>query len=113
MSSNTAINDIAEKYAIFQSGGKQYQAIEGQTVALEKLDGEIGDSVELTDVLLRKIDADTVEIGTPFLDKIIKASIVRQMRGPKLVVYKVKRRKKYRTKQGHRQAITVVRIEKI
>ncbi|MBT3827908.1 50S ribosomal protein L21 [bacterium] len=113
MSSETTSVAAPTKYAIFQDGGKQYQAIEGQTVALEKIEGEVGDKVEFADVLLRKMDVDKVEIGTPFLEKKITAEIVRQMRGPKLIVFKFKRRKKYRTKQGHRQHITVVRIDKI
>lgn len=100
------------KYAIFQTGGKQYQAVEGKTVAIEKLDGQAGDQVEFSDVLLRK-DSNNIEVGQPFLAQPIKASIVKQMRGKKIVVFKFKRRKKYRKKQGHRQPITVVRIESI
>ena len=83
-----------EKYAIFQTGGKQYQAVEGKTVAIEKIEGEPGSSLEFKDVLLRK-EADAVEIGKPYLDKTIKATIVKQTRGPKLVIFKFKRRKKY------------------
>jgi large subunit ribosomal protein L21 len=102
-----------ERYAIFQTGGKQYQAIEGKTVAIEKLEGKQGDSVEFKEVLLRKTGNADIQIGQPFLKTPIKASIVKQMRGPKLVVFKFKRRKKSRVKKGHRQPITVVRIEAI
>lgn len=104
---------VFEHYAIFQTGGKQYQAIVGKTVALEKLEGQQGDAVEFKDVLLRKTGDKAIEIGQPYLATPIKASIVKQMRGPKLVVFKFKRRKKSRVKKGHRQAITVVRIESI
>ncbi len=104
---------MTARYAIFQTGGKQYQAIEGKTVAIEKLEGEIGSPVVFDEVLLRKTGEDKVEIGQPFLEKPIKASIVRQMRGPKLIVFKFKRRKKSRVKRGHRQPVTVVRIESI
>lgn len=101
------------RYAIFQNGGKQYQAIEGKTVALEKIEGNAGDVVEFKDVLLRKLNDDTIQIGQPFLSGSIKASIVKQMKGPKLIVFKFKRRKKSRVKNGHRQLHTVVRIESI
>jgi ribosomal protein L21 len=102
-----------DKYAIFKTGGKQYQAVEGKTVAIEKIVGEIGASVEFNEVLLRKTGEDKVEIGTPFLNGPIKASIVRQAKSPKVIVFRFKRRKKSRVKRGHRQQFTVVRIETI
>ncbi len=102
-----------EQYAIFQTGGKQYQAIQGKTVAIEKLEGEAGDTVEFKEVLFRKTGADTFEVGQPTLETPIKATIVKHDKGPKLVVFKFKRRKKVRVKKGHRQPITVVRIESI
>ena len=101
------------RYAIFQTGGKQYQAIEGKTIAIEKIEGEAGSSIEFNDVLLRKTSDNDIQIGQPFLKAPIKASIVKQMRGPKVVIFKFKRRKKSRVKKGHRQPITVVRIEAI
>lgn len=100
------------RYAIFETGGKQYQAIEGDTIAVEKLDMQEGDSVTFDRVLLRR-DNEAVEVGQPYLDKPIKASVVKHDRGPKLVVFKMKRRKKYRRKKGHRQDHTVVRIEEV
>ena len=103
---------VFEQYAIFQTGGKQYQAIPGKTVAIEKLTGEAGDKVEFSDVLLRK-EGNNIEIGQPYLEKPIKASIVKQMRGPKIIIFRFKRRQKSRVKKGHRQPITVVRIESI
>lgn len=102
----------SENYAIIQTGGKQYQAIEGKTIAIEKLEGEPGAKVEFKEVLLRKT-AEGVEIGKPHLGTPVKASIIKQMRGPKLIVFKFKRRKKVRVKKGHRQAQTVVRIESV
>lgn len=102
-----------KRYAIFQSGGKQYQAIEGKTIALEKLEGEPGDAVEFAEVFFRKLDNETMEIGQPTLKGAIKASIVKQMKGPKVTVFRFKRRKKSRVKRGHRQLHTVVRIESI
>lgn len=104
---------VFDRYAIFQSGGKQYQAIEGKTVALEKLDAEVGKEVIFDEVLLRKTNAETIEVGQPFVATPVKASVVKHTKGPKLIAFKFKRRKKYRRKIGHRQPITVVRIEAI
>ncbi len=105
--------DVAQfkRYAIFQNGGKQYQAIEGKTVALEKIEGQSGDQVVFNDVLLRKLDEDSLEIGQPKLACSIRASIVKQTKGQKLIVFKFKRRKKSRVKKGNRHPITVVRME--
>ena len=102
-----------EKYAIFQTGGKQYQAIQGKTVAVEKLEGEIGDAVEFKEVLFRKTGQEAFEIGQPTLEATVKATIVKHDLGPKLVVFKFKRRKKVRVKKGHRQPMTIVRIESV
>ncbi len=104
--------DTFTKYAIFQIGGKQYQGIEGKTVSIEKVEGAAGDIVEIVQVLLTK-DGDNVQIGTPFLAKPVKASIVKQMKEPKIIIYKWKRRTKSRVKNGHRQQKTIIRIESI
>ncbi len=101
-----------DHYAIFETGGKQYQALEGKTVGIEKLDLQEGASVTFDKVLLRKTSAG-LEVGRPYLSTPIRASIVKHLRGPKLIIFKFKRRKKAMRKQGHRQAITVVRIEAI
>ena len=103
---------LFDNYAIFQFGGKQYQAIKGKTLALEKIDAEDGATVEFKDVLLRK-EGDKVEIGTPFVQSTIKASVIKQTKDPKVIIFKFKRRKKSRVKKGHRQAKTVVRIDSI
>ena len=102
-----------ERYSIFQTGGKQYQAIEGKTVAIEKIEGEAGTMLEFNEVLLRKTGHGAIEIGQPFVQGTLKASIVKQMQGPKVIIFKFKRRKKSRVKKGHRQPITVIRIEAI
>jgi len=103
-----------EKYAIFQTGGKQYQAIPGKTLAVEKLDGEAGDKVEFSEVLFKKSGEENFEFGAPFIEGAkLKASIVKQMKAPKIVVFKFRRRKKSRVKKGHRQPMTVVRFESI
>ncbi|MBM17664.1 MAG: 50S ribosomal protein L21 [Epsilonproteobacteria bacterium] len=100
------------KYAIFEIGGKQYQGIEGKTVAIEKIDGNPGDTVEIKEVLLKK-NNDTVEVGQPFVATGIKVSIVKHDKGPKIIAFKFKRRKKSRVKKGHRQPHTVIRVESI
>ncbi|NDD55085.1 50S ribosomal protein L21 [bacterium] len=103
-----------DTYAIFQNGGKQYQAIPGKTVAIEKLDGNTGDSVSFGEVVMRKSGDNKFEFGQPFVKgATIKASIVKQTKGPKVIIFKFQRRKKRRTKTGHRQPMTVVRIESI
>jgi len=105
---------VAEKYAIFKASGKQYQAIPGKTLALSRLNGEAGDSIEFAEVLLRKNGVDSVEIGTPLVEgAVVKASILKHDRGPKITVFKFKRRKKYRVKKGYRDDITVIRFESI
>jgi len=102
-----------DKYAIFAAGGKQYQAVEGKTIAVEKIEGEAGTPVEFKEVLFRKTGEGKFEVGKPYLETPIKASIVKQMKLPKVIVFKFKRRKKVRVKRGHRQPQTVVRIESI
>ena len=115
MEKSKIYNNMPEfgKYAIFQTGGKQYQALEGKTIAIEKIEGQTGDALEFDQVLFVKNGEGAFQIGQPFVKTVIKASIVKQMRGPKLIVFKFGRRQKIRVKKGHRQAITVVRIEKI
>ena len=100
-------------YAIVETGGKQYRAEPGKTLAVERLTGEKGDRVELDRVLL-VADGSEVRVGTPTVAGArIVGEIVRQGRGPKLIVFKFKRRKKYRRKQGHRQSLTTLRVQEI
>jgi len=97
-------------YGIIQTGGKQYRVMPGQEIAVERLDGNIGDEVHFDDVLLVSKE-DTVAVGKPVLkDARVVAKITRHSRGPKIMVFKYKRRKGYRKKQGHRQDYTRVRI---
>ncbi len=101
------------RYAIIQTGGKQYQAIEGKTIAVELLPGDIGDSILFDTVLFRKTGEGQYEIGQPYLKAVVKGVKIKDSKGPKLIVFKFKRRKKVRVKKGHRQPSTVVRIESI
>jgi len=108
------VEEAFERYAIFKTGGKQYQAIEGKTIAIEKVEGEPGDKVEFKEVLFRKLGDEKFEIGKPVVEgAVIKASIVKQDKAPKVIVFKFKRRKKSRVKKGHRQPFTVIRVETI
>lgn len=100
-------------YAIIQTGGKQYQAIPGKTLAIEKLAGKPGDKVLFEEVLLRKIGSDAAEVGTPFLKKPVTASIIKDTKDRKVIVFRFKRRHKVRVKRGHRQQKTIIRIEAI
>ena len=97
-------------YAIIKTGGKQYRVSPGQTLRVEKLDGSIGDSIELSDVLLVGGEGET-RIGQPLVDGAkVNAEIVEQGRAKKIIVFKKKRRKGYHKKQGHRQYFTSLKI---
>lgn len=113
MKQNKAQQPVFSRYAIFQTGGKQYQAIEGKTLAIEKLDAAIGDTVSFSDVLLRKSREGDIAVGAPYLDTPVKATIVKHDKDKKVIVFKFKRRKMSRVKRGHRQPFTVIRIESI
>ncbi len=106
--------EVDKEYAIFETGGKQYQAVVGKTLAVEKLEGNSGDSISFDKVLFVKRGEGDYQFGQPYVEGAsVKATIVKQTKGPKLVVFKFKRRKKYRVKKGHRQPLTVVRFESI
>ncbi len=101
-------------YAVIRSGGKQVRVSPGGSVRLEKLTGSVGDPIELDQVLMVGGEDGESRIGTPLVDgaKVV-GRITAQGRGPKITVFKMKRRKGYRRKRGHRQAYTEVRVEKI
>ena len=99
-------------YAVIKTGGKQYRVIEGQKLRVEKLPGAAGDKVTFSDVLL--LGGDSPKIGQPLVGGAsVAAEITGQGKGPKLVVFKFRRRKNYARKQGHRQGFTEVRIRDI
>lgn len=102
-----------EKYAIFQNGGKQYQAVEGKTIELEKIEGEPGQKVTFDEVLLVRSSDNDIVVGQPFTKTKITASIVKHGKAAKVTSFRFKRRKKVQVKKGHRQEFTVVRVEKI
>ena len=100
-------------YAVISTGGKQYKVKQGEVVQVERFDGEVGTPVTFDDVLLYSGD-DNLAIGTPVLENaVVKGHIVDQGKDRKIVVFKYKRRKGYRRKQGHRQPYTAVKIDQI
>lgn len=100
-------------YAVFQTGGKQYKASEGDLVRVERLHGDVGDEVVIKEVLMAA-DDQGAQIGTPLLANAqIIGRIVEQDKARKIIVFKQKRRKGYRRKTGHRQPYTCLKIHKI
>ncbi len=100
-------------YAIIRTGGKQYQVAAGDTLRVEKLQGNVGDTVEIEDVLL-VADGESVRIGQPVVDGArVIARIAEQGKAKKIIVYKKKRRKGFQVKKGHRQQYTALTIEEI
>ena len=96
-------------YAIVKTGGKQYKVAEGDLVKVEKLEGEPGDAVALTPVLLS--DGATVKTKADELSGVsVNAEIVEQAKGPKIRILKYKNKTGYKRRQGHRQPLTVVKI---
>ena len=100
-------------YAVIQTGGKQYRVNQGDIIKVEKLTADVGSNVDFDQVLLVGEGSD-VKVGAPTVDGAkVSGTVVEQDRHRKIVVFKMKRRKGYRRKQGHRQDYTGVRIEKI
>jgi len=100
-------------YAIVKTGGKQYKVREGDILRVEKLPGEVGNEISFEDVLLYS-DGETVTVGQPKVDDVIVSGhIIAQEKSKKIIVFKYKRRKRYRRKQGHRQQYTAVQIDSI
>ena len=100
-------------YAVVKTGGKQYKMQQGDTLRVEKLPGDVGASVTFDNVLL-VADGDSVSIGKPLVEgALVNGSIVEQGKAKKILVFKYKRRKRYRKKQGHRQPFTAIRIDAI
>ena len=100
-------------FAVIRTGGKQYKVATDDVIAVEKLDGEPGATIEFGDVLMIG-DGAVVSTGTPLLaGASVSAELVTQRRADKIIVFKKKRRHNYRRKNGHRQYQTVLRITEI
>lgn len=100
-------------YAVIKTGGKQYRVAQGDEVKIERLPGEVGDSVTFDQVLLTS-DGDDVKVGQPFVENTkVVGQITRQDKDKKVVITKYKKRKGYRRKNGHRQEFSLIKINDI
>ena len=100
-------------YAVVKTGGKQYRVAKDDTILVEKLDAEEGQKVTLSDVMLLG-EGDKVTVGTPVVaNASVEAQVVSQTRGPKIIIFRRKRRKNHRRTQGHRQDLTLLKITDI
>jgi large subunit ribosomal protein L21 len=101
------------KYAIIEDGGKQYRAVEGETIEVDHYPSAVDEQMDLERVLLIVEDGE-VTLGTPFIQGAkVQATVVSQTKGPKVVVFKYKPKKRYRAKTGHRQQYTRLRVDSI
>jgi large subunit ribosomal protein L21 len=100
-------------YAVIKSGGKQHKVSEGEEILLEKLSLDEGEIIEFSEVLAVNKDGN-LNVGKPLLEgAIVKGKVINHLKTKKITVIKMKRRKDYRKKQGHRQNLTKVKIESI
>ncbi|MBI2486446.1 MAG: 50S ribosomal protein L21 [Deltaproteobacteria bacterium] len=97
--------------AVIRTGGKQYRVKAGDVIKVEKIAGKSGDAVEFGEVLMVSDNEGAVKVGSPLVTSaIVKGKILNEEKGKKLIIFKFKRRKGYRRKNGHRQAYTRVEI---
>jgi len=100
-------------YAVVKTGGKEYKVTEGDIIRVEKLEGNVGDPVTLKDVLMIGKEGE-VQVGTPLLTHaVVTGEIVQQVKGKKVLIFKMKRRKNYRRLRGHRQNYTYLKVNDI
>lgn len=101
------------KYAIVENGGKQYRAVEGSTIEVDLMNAEIGQDVSLDSVLLL-VDGDNVSVGAPLVNNAkVKATVVDHIKGPKIIVFHYRPKKRIRKKSGHRQQYTRLKVNSI
>ncbi len=98
-------------YAIIKTGGKQYTVKPGDVVRVEKLEAELGAELDMKDVVL--VGGEKTFVGSNVGKAVVTVVVTNQQRGPKIIFFKKKRRHNYRRKKGHRQHLTVLKIEKI
>ena len=100
-------------FAVIKTGGKQYKVSSGDVVKVERLEGEAGATLHLSDILMLGEES-KMTVGAPAVqDAAVRATILEQARGDKIIVFKKRRRQGYRRKAGHRQDLTVLRIEEV
>ena len=96
--------------AVIKTGGKQYKISEGDVIQVEKLDGKVGETINLDKVLICG-EGNSIKVGSPYLEGCsIVCEVTEQLRGKKIIVFKKHRRKNYRRKNGHRQSLTRLRV---
>ena len=101
-------------YAIVETGGKQYRVKPGDTVAVERLTGEPGETLDLAHVLLVGDNGGEPRIGTPGIDgAVVRAEVLEHIRGEKIIIFRYKSKVRYRRKTGHRQSLTRLKITDI
>jgi large subunit ribosomal protein L21 len=101
------------EYAIVEKGGKQYKAVPGNTIEVDRMNVEIGDQIDLESVLLVS-DGKSVTVGKPTVPGArVQTTVVAQLKAPKVIVFKYKPRNRYRVKSGHRQRYTKLQIDSI
>ena len=101
------------KYAIVENGGKQYRAVEGTTIEVDLMPTEVGEQFDLEKVLLF-VDGDEVKVGAPELEGAkVKTTVVSHIKGPKIVIFKYRPKKRIRVKTGHRQKYTRLMVNSI
>ena len=100
-------------YAVVKTGGKQYRVAKDDIIKIERLTGEAGEIITLDDVLMVG-DGDNITVGAPLVEgAAVAGEILEQGRGPKIIVFKKRRRQNYRRKKGHRQDLTVLKVTEI
>ena len=99
-------------YAVIKTGGKQYRVAKNEVIKIERLDGEVGSTITFPEVLM--VGGDNPVVGAPTVaGASVTATVLEQTRGEKVIIFKKRRRKNYRRRNGHRQLLTVVRIGEI
>lgn len=101
------------KYAIVEAGGKQYKAVEGNTIQVDRMTLEAGAEVKLDSVLLL-VSGDEVKVGTPTVKgAVVKTTVVEHVKGPKVIIFNYSPKKRIRVKTGHRQQYTCLKVDVI
>lgn len=101
-------------FAVFKNGGKQYKVVENQILKLEKIDAALGEELKLEEVMMVGSDAAKIAVGSPYVKGAsVTIQVVDQDKDEKVIIFKKRRRKNYRRKNGHRQPISLVKIVSI
>jgi len=102
---------VSAMFAVIRTGGKQYKVAKDDLLEIERLDAQAGDKIELGEVLMLGTAGGETKVGAPLVDGAkVKAEVVDLTRGPKLTIFKKRRRQNYRRKNGHRQDLMLVKI---